>query len=940
MSAGHVHPENCGCCRGVTASTPVELGNRPGLSVIAYRVGTHHTFKRSMLARLSSSGSPALLELRTRKDDDFTIALLDAWAAVADVLTFYQERLANEAFLRTATERLSIRELARLIGYHLSPGVAASAYLAFIMEEAEGAPEKISLASGIRVQSTPGPDEKPQTFETVEDIEARPAWNAIKAQLTRQQPVAAGQIRLYLDGVNTRLEAGDAILIVGDDRVQDTDSLRWRFRILTDVEQHSDPIDPDQSFTIVAWDEPLSNGDLPVTDVRVYALRRRAALFGHNAPNPLMLNPSKNTDIQSLLEDGSSSWGMEWIGFGSGSPKWTKWKNFKIKGNNIDLDAVYKRIVTGSWIVLEGATARRLYRADQVKSVTREDYALSAKVSRIEPDHTTDLSDFKLRHTTVYAESGELPMADLPVKEPVYGDVLALDALVDGLQPGQRLAVSGKRQRLQIRRTAAGLTLHAKTGTKTVPLAPGDELRVAAPPVRIVGGEAQILEPDELIAALADDLPIAIRWELMDRDGFVGTLNAASNLVRLRPAQEDDQDVTDIAAIKAEEGAVSHGRDRTTLTLAGSLEHVFDRETVRLNANVALATHGETVAEEVLGSGDATKAHQQFPLRQAPLTHVSASNAKGREPALKIRVNDISWKEVHSLYGRGPNERIYKLKLDEGGATSVQFGDGVHGARLPTGQNNVRAIYRKGIGLQGMVGAEQLDQLMSRPLGLKEALNPLPADGAGAAEVLADARRNAPLTVLTLDRVVSLQDFEDFARAYAGIAKAHAAWVWQGDEQVVVVTVAGPRGAVIQTDGNLFKNLSKALRDSGDPYVAFRLLPYRQATFRLSGSVFHHLDHLPEKVLDGVKEVLVRAFSFEARDFGQPTALSEVVSVIHEVPGVVAVDLDELYRSDEPAARQERLLAEPPGLDSAGTFQAAELLTIDPASLVDLELSP
>ena len=43
--------------------------------------------------------------LRTRDDDDFTIALLDAWATVADVLTFYQERIANESYLRTATER-------------------------------------------------------------------------------------------------------------------------------------------------------------------------------------------------------------------------------------------------------------------------------------------------------------------------------------------------------------------------------------------------------------------------------------------------------------------------------------------------------------------------------------------------------------------------------------------------------------------------------------------------------------------------------------------------------------------------------------------------------------------------------------------------------------------------------------------------------------------
>ena len=43
---------------------------------------------------------------------DLAIAILDAWATVAYILTFYQERIANEGFLRTATERMSILELA------------------------------------------------------------------------------------------------------------------------------------------------------------------------------------------------------------------------------------------------------------------------------------------------------------------------------------------------------------------------------------------------------------------------------------------------------------------------------------------------------------------------------------------------------------------------------------------------------------------------------------------------------------------------------------------------------------------------------------------------------------------------------------------------------------------------------------------------------------
>src|SRR5215210_4328258 len=154
--------EERGCCEGLEVGTPVEVYNRPGLSVLAYRVGTHVRFKRSMLARLSSTGLPALRGLNTRDDDDFAVALADAWAMVADVLTFYQERIANESYLRTATERGSIINLARLIGYELRPGVAASTYLAFTLESAPGSPAAVTIEKGIKVQSIPGPGEKPQ----------------------------------------------------------------------------------------------------------------------------------------------------------------------------------------------------------------------------------------------------------------------------------------------------------------------------------------------------------------------------------------------------------------------------------------------------------------------------------------------------------------------------------------------------------------------------------------------------------------------------------------------------------------------------------------------------------------------------------------------------------------------------------------------------------
>ena len=115
---------DCGCCEGITAIVPELLFNRPGLAQVRYRIGTHGEFLASALVALSDPDPKfaALRSLTTRDLDDFTIALLDGWATLADVLTFYQERIANEFWLRTATERDSILRLAQLIGYRLKAG--------------------------------------------------------------------------------------------------------------------------------------------------------------------------------------------------------------------------------------------------------------------------------------------------------------------------------------------------------------------------------------------------------------------------------------------------------------------------------------------------------------------------------------------------------------------------------------------------------------------------------------------------------------------------------------------------------------------------------------------------------------------------------------------------------------------------------------------------
>jgi predicted phage baseplate assembly protein len=306
-----------------------------------------------------------------------------------------------------------------------------------------------------------------------------------------------------------------------------------------------------------------------------------------------------------------------------------------------------------------------------------------------------------------------------------------------------------------------------------------------------------------------------------------------------------------------------------------------------------------------------------------------------------LRVNDVLWREAPSLYGRGPNERVFVTRRDENGRTTVQFGEGRTGARPPTGQENVRATYRKGIGQEGMVEAGQLSLLLTRPLGVRSVTNPKAAVDAADPEPRHEVRRNAPLTVLTLDRIVSLRDHEDFARAYAGISKALATPIRDGEVRGVFVTVAGPDGNEPGTD--LLADLLAAMRGAGDPRHPLFVQPYRPALFNVEANIKVNADFLPERVIAAAKESLRARFSFEARSFGQSVALSEVIAVVQEVPGVVAADVSVFNRKpdgeDDSAifGRQFTPDVLNPRLDARGPrvgVSGAELLVLDPTSLV------
>ena len=837
----------CECCRGVGQLVPVRHANRPGLPHISFRVGTHARFRTTMLAEISRKGALGLLGRRT--NDDFTIALLDAWATTLDVLTFYQERILNEAYLRTAVERRSLLELARLIGYELRPGLSAATLLAFVLDTAPGSPLEVTIPAGTAAQSIPTKEEVPQTFETSADLLARPRFNRLRPRLTYPQAITAGTRRFYVKGTAANLKPGDPMLLVtgagGEEqgllRVQAVKAEPAQARTQVDLALAA-PGPAPYGLPLAGGigtiggvgfgqlGSALTSGIFPASHLAgalaqggnslgqmaaflagkraappapgvpgLYALRVTSAVFGHNAPR-------WDTTPSDWRDPVGAPFPVNWDDPPCPVNEDSQGADLETGGHTIDLDQEVKEVVADDWLVLSSkAGGDKVYRVDAVAVRSRADFGLSCRSS----------------HVTLKAAPGE--------------DAASLDDI-------------------------AGFTVR-----DTTVFTAGERLVLAELPIDTLDAGATTIELEDIVP----DLPVGRTIVLKGvRTGDFEAVPATESL---------------------EVAAVLQGLF-TTVVLAKPVAFGYRRDTVEIHANVVEATHGESRVE-VLGGGDAARPFQVFRLRQNPLTYVSSAELPtGGQAALEVAVNGVRWKQVPSLYPLGPNDRAYTVRLDDGGVTEIHFGDGVHGARLPTGTENVRARYRSGLGPRGLVGADRISLLPRKPLGVREVVNPLPATGGQAPQTRDEARRNAPLTVRTLDRIVSLADFEDFARSFGGIAKARADWVWEGARRLVHVTIAGPEGA--PPSPTVVENLLGAMERARVPHIARRVTPFQGLTFELVAWLRVDPD-LDEAVVLRTAEAAVRAaFSFDAREFAQRVAVSELVAVLERAEGVLAVDLD------------------------------------------------
>ncbi|MDB5034135.1 MAG: hypothetical protein JWQ98_1376 [Chlorobi bacterium] len=1127
----------CGCCGGTEATTPASVVNRPGLPALVYRVGTHGSFLETMMARLSSNALPQLAGLTTRELDDPAIALMDAWSTVGDVLTFYQERIANEGFLRTATERRSVLELARLVGYRLRPGVASSVYLAYTLEKGNRA----TIPAGARAQSVPGPGELPQSFETSDDLDARGDWNLLGIRRMRPQAptnadLAAGGA-LYFTGISTNLKPNDPLLAdfggmqevyramtVTADPVADLTTVTVQpwistakkaaaktldvinqfsnldlFKVsassqitkrvldhLDDVKSRIDPAMSDTDLQALLDEEtharleeeaaaaaksrsthltpwlsamrsqlaaaaggtasgpcgsiadttthattsvtsvftaltappsiPPRNSlalgrstkqafaaksditpqlltairpelaanlygtwkNIPVTPqpvIAVYALRARASVFGHNAPLKAITNKDgavTGTQEWTLRRDTGSATdpfridvaitrnppppeAPSIVGGTAGTVARASINATAVTlTTKVTIDGHYR---TNTRPLLAGSFTMKIDTiADPVKVTIAMPATggLTITFALVKPAITVELhpdlvkgtytvdstgSDLKTvtitppSNTTTNEGNDSLSTSIIgtargtglePTEEPT---VVSLDATYQGIVPCSwivlerpdppqgssspliisRVLRAGERSRSDYGITAKGTRVEMEKAW----------IDPDADSFRTIRGTAVFAQSEALpLAQVPVDTPVCgTRIELdalydgLQTGRWVIVSGERSDVVPDQPASDGGSDIAvsgvparELSMITAVEqsfnpdipGDVTH----TTIVLSTKLAYCYKRESIAIYGNVTKATHGET-RNEVLGSGDGGRASQAFALKQPPLTYVAAATVSGVESTLQIRVNDILWHEAESVLDLTPTSRGYTTTTDDDDIVTVRFGNGLQGLRLPTGAENIRAAYRNGIGKPGNVKENQISMLATRPLGVKEVINPLRASGGADRESRDQARGNAPLAVMALDRLVSVRDYADFARTFAGIGKASAARLSDGRHQLVHLTIAGADDIPIDKTSDLYANLTEALLKYGDPHQAIRVETRQLLLLVIGATVRVHPDYQWESVEPKIRAALLDAFSFGRRELGQDVLLSEVISTIQRIDGVVYVDVDALDTVDE-----------------------------------------
>ncbi len=897
---------------------PEESVNLPGQTTISYRATTHSKSLARLMAGLATQAIPSgpnrgktpLSQLKTLAAEEPTIALLDAFSTVLDVVSFYSERIASEGYLRTALEDRSRRWLTQMIGYKPTPALAASTYLSLDVDDTAMMPTRVDIAAGSQVMSMPSTGAASQTFETAEPVTARVEWNALLPRLSEPQSVivsnqaSAGTTvkTLRFAGYATGLTVGSILRIADSTTVQVTAVFRESSDQVTTVSFQS----LDGATVRIAAATSLPTGDPKTLPKTLSATVVSEHILGKTWDADVF---SDCMTARGWSEESVTSLLAKVIATQTGSQVVTYRQQAGFFGNSA---APWSSLMKVSADYLRGTD---LYSAS---SASWDEATGSTATS------TSNVKAYRNKRSIWEDSWGQLYSAGSDY------DVF-LDRVVSAIAPGSTALLACPRGYRSV--TVSGIGATTVRGYGTTARVTG--LDLSPVPASLSAAQADtFLTRDTVIHLQSESLTLSPTIPRLDASAVRDSVELSTLVLGLGRGQR----VLVYGEHASQSGVfghevvtlsqVIHRGGYTTLYFAKPLQNARVRSTVTISANVVLATHGQTVSGEVLGSGDAAQRNQRFSLRQSPLTYLPDDSESGLRSSLSIRVSGVLWHEVPSLLDQDGRSHCYVVEHDVAGHTVVTFGDGEHGARLPSGQDNVVATYRVGGGTSGEVSASSLKILLTRPLGLRGVANPLAAAGAADGTSGAELLSEAPLSVSTLGRAVSLMDYERTAQLYPGISKALATAVRAAGAPAVHLTVASDDGQPLAASPTLQQGLLLSLLSLGDPTQPLFVDDYRPRYFRVALRIAVDADYEATTVVAAVSQELERFFSFENRSFGKSVRSAAVLSVVQGIAGVVGVILDGLWFDGSPQSKQTTLEAESARIDRGGLSCGAEILVI------------
>jgi len=830
---------------------PKPVFNRPGLSTIDYRIGSYADLREHMLSLLDAS--PTLTAWTHRLPDDPGIALIEAAAEIGDILSFYQDLYANEAYLRSAKWRDSVANLVRLLGYRLAPGLAGRARFAFAVK----GEQPVRLPAGLGLKAQLDGDDKPTVFETDAELIAQPALSRFHLYRPRRVPeiqYGTDTFTLVPDATaNVTLKAGDRLMvgITRDDSASSFD--------------HTQVLVVDKTW--------VSFGRTVVKKGGIMSLKKPSRLLRLSQPAtgsarlPTLAAGLGLATVAATPRLKAWKLGTTHRHFGHNAP--ARQVDIDVKGRATTHDVSYQRRLDAATVgtVVPALGAAQMPLDGEVASLvagTRLLVEANLGASASDPGRKRLLE----RHVV---QVDRQPLAWGPLTG--ASTVASLDQLLAISEDGSILGYADIR----------GISFHEVLGEPF-------ELHADFVPTAAIRGVEFYFYGDATAA-----VSLAGRSLL-----FVGL----------------DQIPLSVNALSAETVPVDMGTDasgpgfhRVLLDREFDYEQFsHDTPQVTVYGNLVTATQGKSEAPVALGDGDARAVFQTFVLPKTsnePLSYLlDTTQVPPQLAQLQVWVDGVEWMRVDSLFGRAPQEHVYIVREDADGRSWVQFGDGKTGARLRSGKGNVTASYRIGSGAHGPLKPDARPQIDKKVNGLDSALLLEPVTGGAQTETADGARIAAPGTMQSLGRIVSLADYEAEALAIAGVIKARAAWISVDGAPLVRVTMLSDSRSAADARAAA-DALRAAVRARGAGRCPLLVVPGGRTRVSLQMTVGHdptlRADDLRVAILEALGATGLEGngvdssrglFSWQQRQFGEGVHGSQVIGTVQNVPGVVWVRLN------------------------------------------------